>query len=551
MAYKVSIFNNGRETIIHYPTAEKEAPHLDKMDLVEKDNDVDSFSFSIPINNQGYNLLNDYKTKIKIIDVSDNSIRFVGRILNPTESMDSNGLYKSVPCESALAYLLDSNSRTTAILGDNLFGALTKLLTIHNNAVEVDKQIQLGTVDVILNDIAYGCNFEPVLNAILNILKNVKEYHLRIRETNGVLYLDCLQSLSSNMVDVRLGENMKELIKSKDISQLATRIIPLGANNLNISSVNNGIDYIEDLAAKGLYGVIEKTVSYSDITDAATLKSTATIDINNYTQPLLTLQIDALDLSKLTQIKANEFVKGMSLHIINPIMAIDTIVKIVECDVDLAKEYNPKLTLSNIPQTMQDIVSGLQNSSLSNDSTHRGVQVGDNFGIRIAGDKNITLLSGDTFEMLRKLDNVKVLYFDEDGNVNGNDCIFNNMKVRESFAICHGDKKVMEFGYFTGINGDVKQIKFEKATIEEGMSSTSITITTNNLFFGEDGSKAVADREYVKEQDESWYDTQAKYIASHYVGKIDDRINLPNGMYMVCSGTQIDFYDSNGNKIQV
>lgn len=510
MAYKICIYNEGTETEIHYPTAEKEAPHLDKMDLKEKDNDVDSFSFSIPVNNQGYNLLNDYKTKVKIIDTADNSVRFTGRILNPTESMDSNGFYKSVPCESALAYLLDSNARTTAILGDNLSGALAKLLVMHNNAVEADKQIQLGTVDINLNNIVYGCNFEPVLNAVLNILKNVKEYHLRVRETNGVLYLDCLQSLTSNVVDIRLGENMKELIKSKDISQLATRIIPLGANNLDISSANNGVDYIEDETAKAIYGVIEKTVSYSDITDAATLKSTATADISNYTQPLLTLQVDALDLSKLTRIKANEFVKGMSLHIINPVMAIDTVVKIVECDVDLTKEYNPKLTLSNIPQTMQDIVSWLQNSSLGNDSTHRGVQVGDSFGVRIAGDKNITLLSGDTFEMLRKLDNVKVLYFDEDGNINGNDCIFNNMKINNSFSIYHGDKKVMELGYFTGVAGDVKQIKFEKAVIEEGMIPevtppdgttipTNITITSDYLFFGPDGDKIVADQKWVRQ----------------------------------------------------
>lgn len=416
MAYKVSIFNNGVETIIHYPTAEKEAPHLDKMDLVEKDNDVDSFSFSIPINNPGYNLLQDYKTKIKIIDVSDNSIRFVGRILNPTESMDTGGFYKSVPCESALAYLLDSNARTTAMLGDNLSGALTKLLDIHNQTVEVDKQIQLGTVDVILSNIVYGCNFEPILNAILNILKNVKEYHLRVRENNGVLYLDCLQSLSSNNVDVRLGENMKELIKSKDISQLATRIIPLGANNLDISSVNGGVDYIEDETAKALYGVVERTVSYSDITDATTLKSTATADISNYTQPLLTLQIDALDLSKLTKIKANEFVKGMSLHIINPVMAIDTTVKLVEVDIDLTKEYNPKLTLSNIPQIMQDIVSGLQNSSLQNDSCHNSVQVGDSFGIRVVNGKVIITINGQDGFVIDN-DSNKVFFIDTDGNL--------------------------------------------------------------------------------------------------------------------------------------
>lgn len=514
MAYKMCIYNEGTETEIHYPTAEKEAPHLDKMDLVEKDNDVDSFSFSIPINNPGYNLIQDYKTKIKIIDVSDNSIRFTGRVLNPTESMDSNGFYKSVPCENALAYLLDSNSRTTAILGSNLQGALQTLLQKHNATVEADKQIQLGTVDVTLNNIVYGCNFEPVLNAILNILKNVKEYHLRVRETSGVLYLDCLQSLSSNVVDVNLGENMKELIKSKDISQLATRIIPLGANNLDISSVNGGVDYIEDLTAKALYGVIEKTVSYSDITDASTLLSTSMADISNYTQPLLTLQIDALDLSKLTGIKANEFMKGMSLHIVNPVMAIDTIVKIVEIDIDLMKEYNPKLTLSNIPQTMQDIVSGLQNSRLSNDSTHNGVQVGDSFGIRVVNGKVIVTINGQDGIVIDN-DGNKLFYVDTDGKLCAVEFKTNNGSRYiqfhdETFEIYHDGKVVMSLGYFTGVAGDVKQIKFEKVVISEGMSGNGLEILTDNLSFGEDGTKVVADQEWVTKQitdnNTWWYD---------------------------------------------
>lgn len=416
MAYKICIYNEGTETIIHYPAAEKSYPHLSKMDLDEKQNDIDSFKFSISCENQGYNLLSEFRTKIKIIDVNDNSIRFTGRIINITENMDESGFYKDVEAECALAYLVDSNSRGQALIYSNLTDALTALLNKHNASVEDDKKIYLGNI-TLSTPIAYQCNYDMTLATILNMLSG-KDYYIQVRESNSLLYLDVLTNIDYPTVDVRMGENMKKLVKSKGISNLATRIIPLGANNLDISSVNGGIDYIEDENAKNLYGVIEKTVSYSDITDAATLKSTALADMHNYTQPLLTLEINALDLSKLTGIKANEFKKNMNIHIVNPVMAIDTTLKIVECDVDLTKEYNPKLTLSNIPQTMQEIMSGLQNSSLQTDSTHNGVQVGDDFGIRVDSSlATLTLNATDGISMLNKLRNLKVFYVDTDGNL--------------------------------------------------------------------------------------------------------------------------------------
>lgn len=490
MAYKVCIYNEGTETVIHFPSSDKTNPHLSKMDLDEKVNDIDDFKFTISSENQGYNLLKEFTTKVKIIDINDNSIKFTGRVLSIDEQMDSTGLfYKEVSCENALAYLLDINSRNNAIMANDLTTALTMLLNRYNASCLIENKIQLGNITAVQNNISYGCNYESIYAVISNILKDNKNYYLQVRESNSSLFLDCLSSVNSNTPEVRLGVNMKSLIKSKDTSKLITRLIPLGANSINISSVNGGIDYIEDETAKGLYGVLEGTISYSDITDATTLYNTAKADLSNYTQPLLTLQIDALDLSKLTGIKANEFVKGMSLHIVNPVMAIDTVVKIVECDVDLTKEYNPKLTLSNILQTMQDIVSSLQNSSLMKDSCHHGIQLGDDFGLRAYGSTNTTQINGDTFEISRNSDNEKVLYTDESGNITVqditankgtyNDILTNNMvakdmstssdsgntiKMHDQYVEFYsGDKKILELGSLAS-NGDLPSIIFPTKT---------------------------------------------------------------------------------------
>ncbi|MCH3962696.1 MAG: phage tail protein [Clostridium sp.] len=391
--YKICVYNGGQETVIHYPVPDKEAPHLFKMDLTEKDNDIDTFSFSIDIGNAGYNSLKEFKTKVKIIDTRDNSIRFTGRILKAPENMDSNGFYKDAECESAMAYLLDSTARTQTYLTSDVSSALQDLLNRHNNIVEDDKKIYLGTVNV-SGSIAYTCQYETTLSAIVNMLGDIK-CHLQVRETNGKLYLDCLKELSDRIIDVRLGMNMKSLVKTIDTTDIGTRIIPLGANNLDISSVNSGLDYIDDLSAKSLYGVIEKPVEYSDITDATELKNKAIADISSYTQPKLTLEIDADDLSFLTGVPADVFKKGLNIHIVNPVMGIDSIFTLVEVDADLTQIYNPKLTISNTPTSIQDIISNMQNTAVNNESVHNGVQVGDSFGIRVvSGDgKFVTTLN--------------------------------------------------------------------------------------------------------------------------------------------------------------
>lgn len=416
--YKICLYNNGQETLIHYPVPNKQAPHLFKMDLTEKDNDIDTFSFSIDIGNAGYTSLTEFKTKVKIIDTRDDSIRFTGRLLKAPEKMDSSGFYKDADCESALAYLLDTNARAQTYLTSDINSALTDLLTRHNATVEDDKKIYLGTVNV-TGSIAYTCQYEATLNAILNMLKDI-ECHIQVREENGLLYLDCLKELNSRVVEVRLGENMKEMIKTYDPTSIGTRIIPLGANNLTIADANGGLDYIDDETSKGLFGVIEKKVDYSDITDASTLLSTATTDISNYTQPSLTFEINALDLSTLSGVSADTFKKGLNLHIINPVMGIDSIYTVVEVDADLIQVYNPKLTISNIPTTIQDIISDNSNSAVNNDSVHNGVQVGDSFGIRVSSSDGkivITINALEGISIVDVVNNLKKFFIDTDGNL--------------------------------------------------------------------------------------------------------------------------------------
>ena len=417
--YSVSLFNANIETVVHYPSTDKETPHTDKLNLKEGLSQVDSLSFVLYPNNLGYNEVSELSTKVKVTDTRDNTMRYTGRVLDVNESMDSNGLFcKEITCEGALSYLNDSKQRANAFLTINPTLFLTEILAIHNGKVDISKQILVGNVDVVGN-VAYSCNFETTLASILTVKEKIGG-EIRVREENNILYMDWLQSFSVNTVDVNLGENMKDMIKDKDVTSLGTRIVPLGANNLTIASINGGIDYIEDTVALATYGVVEKTIEYKDIIDATELYNTCFADLDKYTQPLLLLESNALDLSYLTGNKAEQFTLGTNLHLYNPVMAIDSIYKVMQIDLDLLKAYDPKLTIANFPVKSSTQINDLRKSSIQKESVSNGVQIGNSFGIRIASTdgKTVTTLNAtEGISIEDKIRNLKVFYVDIDGNI--------------------------------------------------------------------------------------------------------------------------------------
>lgn len=463
--YQVSLYNNGIETIIHYPNADKEAPHIAQLPLKEGLSQVGSLSFILYSNSNGYNNLFELTTKVKVIDTRDNTIRYTGRVLDINEKMGSDGLfYKEITCEGALSYLNDSKQRANAFITINPTLFLSEILAIHNSKVDDSKNIIVGDVDVI-GSVAYSCSYETTLASILAVREKIGG-DIKVRETNGILYMDWLQSFSTTTINVGLGENMKDMIKSKDVTTLGTRIIPLGANNLTITSINGGIDYIEDATAKIKYGIIEKTVEYKDIIDPTELYNTCLADLSNYTQPLLLLESNALDLSYLTGEKTEQFELGVDLRLFNPIMSIDSIAKIVQIDLDLLQPYDPKLTIANFPVKLSSSINDLRKSSIQKESVSNGVQIGDSFGIRIVrSDNNVITTLNATEGINIENDTKKVFYVDVNGKLFAIDITANGMTANEGTF----NNMTANEGTFNNINAINGTFEGEQKTVLNGV----------------------------------------------------------------------------------
>ncbi|MDV7403083.1 phage tail protein, partial [Arthrospira platensis SPKY1] len=94
------------------------------------------------------------------------------------------------------------------------------------------------------------------------------------------------------------------------------------------------------------------------------------------------LKTNALDLSYITGDKAEQFILGTYLHLINQLMGVDDTYSITEISLDLIQPYNPTLTISNKSVTMTNTINDLRQTTIQNDGVYNNVQIGSSFGIR-------------------------------------------------------------------------------------------------------------------------------------------------------------------------
>lgn len=359
--YKVSIINNGVEKIIHYPSADKEIPHLLKIELTEKLSEANILSFEIPINNDGFNLIQGMKTLIKVEDIRDEKIIFYGRALVPTSRMDTEGKFiKEVICEDSINFLNDTYMRSWSYEGKTPAFIISDILQKHNDKVEGYKKIYPGIIEP-TDTISWQTNYEKSLLALYQIQKILGGY-FRTRLQDGKIYLDYLQSIGeTKQTEIRLGYNMKELTLEYDSTDIATRIIPIGAGEgnaqINIKDINNGIEYIEDISE---YGVIEQIWVDKRFKYANELKKAAIQRLNELKQPRLTIQSSMLDLSYLAGHENEKFSIGDTIRIINEILGINVQTKVIEKQTDLLQPYNPKITLSSRTRKLSDELVEIQ-----------------------------------------------------------------------------------------------------------------------------------------------------------------------------------------------
>src|SRR5690606_14578890 len=293
--YRVTIINDGVETVIHSEVNTKDSPTLSDGTIKQAINKIDTFSFTILPNNPGYELIRPLRTLIKVLNTKTGKIEFEGRVLFPKESMDSDGLFgKSFVCESELGYLNDSCQRHGEYHDISVREFLEIIIENHNKDVAgdpIDKTFVVGevTVSTSTGRIYRYLEYEPTFDTIKDKLLDRLGGELRIRKKDGVRYLDYVESFGEvKNTEIRLAKNLISIEKEVDATEVITRLVPLGTQiesedagatdaspaRLTIEEVNDRKDYLVDEETEKAIGtIIVRSHVWDDITLPENLKA--------------------------------------------------------------------------------------------------------------------------------------------------------------------------------------------------------------------------------------------------------------------------------------
>ena len=366
--YEVKIINNKEETIINSVGASQYVPRITgscKFGI----NTIDSFTFTIFPNNDGYNLIYPLKTLVEVKNLITNNVEFEGRVLLQTPKMDSNGIiYKTVVCESYLGYLNDSVQNYEVISGVSAEELFKKIINNHNSQVENSKKFIIGEIKIGTsssdNEDRY-LNYEKTFDSINKNLIERFGGELRVRKAGDNIYIDYIKEIGEKKNTViALANNLISIEQEKDPSEIITRLIPVGAKlensdeRLTITNINGGINYVEDEEAIKEFGVIVDTVNFDDITEAIELLNKAKSYLKENNKIKKKYKIDALDLSTI-DLNFDSFEVGNKYRVINSLMNIDEELRIIEKTLDINSPQNSSLTFGDKFEDIKDYQLGI------------------------------------------------------------------------------------------------------------------------------------------------------------------------------------------------
>lgn len=376
-------------------------------------------NFIILANDSHFNKLRKFKDYIKVINTANDEVVFDGRVIDSDYSMNINGeLENSIVCESYLNFLNDTRVEAWGFYPLNLPEKhsevsfenadtkmfISKVLENHNSKVNNNKKIFIGDIEV-NSKIEIETNYETSLASIQGNICSRQEGYLILRNTHNKYFLDFLkESPIKKVVDINVGINLRSMSINND-EEIFSRIIPLGENNINIKSANNGVVYVESKELVEKYGVIETVINYQGVTIPENLLQKANetltkVNIDNK------INLEALDLSYIDNNFEN-LKLNMSVHVKNDLLNYDKIHEIVSINLNLIEPWKSQFDLNKNATSIVNTINSVEQRANEN-----------KIEIVSLGNELITKVSSNEFETYREQSDKKIKETVKDINSN-------------------------------------------------------------------------------------------------------------------------------------
>lgn len=323
-----------------------------------------SFVFSIYPDHFYYDKFVKLKTIITVY--KSNEIVFRGRILNDVTDYWNN---KVITCEGELGFLQDSIIRPFDFNGtpEDLF---KRFVAEHNSQVDEFKKFKVGKVTVIDPNNYIARNNTEYDTTIDNLNKRLIEgtlggYLYVTHGENGteeiptLNYLADFTNVSTQLIE--FGSNLKNYTKTVKAEDIATVIIPLGAEvtegvKLTIADVNDGKDYVLNAEAVAKYGYIIKVITWDDVTIADNLKRKAEEYLEESINQNVSIEVNPIDLHLIDR-SIEPFKIGDYIHVRSVPHNLDAVMLCNKQTFDVLNPENDTLTLGYTYSTFTETSS--------------------------------------------------------------------------------------------------------------------------------------------------------------------------------------------------
>lgn len=311
-------------------------------------NKIGSLSFKIYPDHPYYGRLEKMKSTISVHQ--GERTLFKGRVYS--DHMDFHKV-KKVEVEGLLGYFNDSRVRPYDFSG-SVEAYFTMLVNQHNEQVEDFQKFKVGVVTVTDNNdyiTRASSNVPKTWDEINDKLIKLLGGYISIRYEDDGNYIDYLADYTDvSTQDIAFAVNLLDLNLDNKADSLSTCIIPYGAKDdatgekIDITSVNNGLDYIYDEDAVARYGRIFEVVTWEDVTLPSNLLSKARLYLSEKVRLLSKLTVKAVDLH-LTDETIEAFKLGDYVRVYSNPHGIDERVLLTAYSMDLTNPSGCTITL--------------------------------------------------------------------------------------------------------------------------------------------------------------------------------------------------------------
>lgn len=359
--------------ILYYPGDREAAVINPELDL--QTGYAGELTLKVPALNPLYNDIHNRKSMISVY--RDKTEIFYGEVRTREKDRFKN---QPIKATGALSFLADTILPQQEWHDMSPREMLDAWLQLHNNQVEDRKKIYIGVVTIHdSNDSLYRItDRENTLEAIREKLVDRLGGYLRLRHEEDKLYLDWINIQEYGKYceqPIQFGENLLDYSETMTADDVITALIPLGAaieqetdenaseferleKNVDITSVNDGKDYIYSKEAVESFGWVWKTEKWDDVATPANLLKKATEYLTTQQYENLVISLTAVDLSLFGQ-NYDSFDIGDRV-LCNAIpYGMKKVLPVMEMKIPLQQPDQAQLTLGeNLQQSFTDQTTG-------------------------------------------------------------------------------------------------------------------------------------------------------------------------------------------------